>query len=113
MTRSEAASKTRANAGVEDAGERLVDTGGLEGLDDVVVVGAAAPDGVGEQVERGGRSRGEHGQVLAAGSAGGPFGRRLDTADPGEGLRLLLHGDSDLVRGCEGEAVVTGAAGER
>ncbi|WP_141747213.1 hypothetical protein [Streptomyces agglomeratus] len=38
--------------GVEDAGERLVDTGGLEGLDDVVVVGAAAPDGVGEQVER-------------------------------------------------------------
>ncbi|MEV6750494.1 hypothetical protein AB0N21_40305 [Streptomyces sp. NPDC051080] len=26
--------------GVEDAGERLVDTGGLERLDDVVVVGA-------------------------------------------------------------------------
>ncbi|MFH9672256.1 hypothetical protein ACH4L5_08230 [Streptomyces sp. NPDC017405] len=53
--------------GVEDAGERLVDTGGLEDLDDVVVVGAAVPDGVGEQVERPGRGRGEHGQVLTAG----------------------------------------------
>ncbi|MGC5543645.1 hypothetical protein ACPYPE_23525 [Streptomyces griseus] len=47
--------------------EVVRDTGGLEGLDDVVVVGAAAPDGVGEQVERGDRCRGEHGQVLAAG----------------------------------------------
>lgn len=77
-------------------GHPIADAGGLEGLDDVVVVGAS------EQVERGGRGRDEHGQVLAAGGVGGQLGRRLDGDDPGEALRLLLHEDSDLVRGGEG-----------
>ncbi|GGZ82907.1 hypothetical protein GCM10010328_66610 [Streptomyces rubiginosohelvolus] len=66
-----------------------MDPGGLEGLDDRVLVGAAAPDGVGEQVQRGGRGRGEHGQVLVDRGAGA-LGGGLDGGDPGELTRRVL-----------------------
>ncbi|MGY9066901.1 hypothetical protein [Streptomyces sp. CAS3] len=68
------------SGGIEVAGACLVDPGVLELLDDVAVVGAAAPDGVGEEAECGGRSRGEHDQVLGAGD-GGPLGGGLDVSD--------------------------------
>uniref|UniRef100_UPI003F497CF9 hypothetical protein n=1 Tax=Streptomyces sp. CA-136453 TaxID=3240050 RepID=UPI003F497CF9 len=77
------------SAAASDPGERLVDSCGLEGLDDRVLVGAAAPDGVGEQVQCGGRGRGEHGQVLADRGAGA-VGGGLDGGDSGELARRVL-----------------------